>query len=171
MRTFRLIFLAGFLSLNAYGQTDAGLLQFDGFTISSKGFNVKRDAGTVAGQNPAVILYLTPTEGFAPNVNVLIQEFPGSIGDYVSTTKKEFASAGITMLNERSVSPTEWMVEYAGVLSARSLHFYARVVQSGDKVYLTTGTATPEQWDQFSSLLKQCVDSFAVTTKVPQPAQ
>lgn len=165
MRTFRFIFLAGLLSLNAYGQTDSGVLRFDGFTINSTGFNVKRDVGTVAGQNPTVILYLTPTGGFAPNVNVLIQDFPGSIDDYVSTTKKEFASAGITMLNERSVSPTEWIVEYAGELSGRSLHFYARVVKSGDKVYLTTGTATPEQWDQFSALLKQCVDSFAVTTK------
>jgi len=117
------------------------------------------------------VLYLTPTGGFAPNVNVLIQNFSGSINDYVSVTKKEFESAGIQVVNEHIVSPNEWMVEYAGTLSGRSLHWYARAIKNGDKAYLTTATATPEQWEQVSSKLKACVDSFALKNSLrPQPA-
>jgi hypothetical protein len=115
------------------------------------------------------VLYLKPSGGFAPNVNVLIQNFPSSINDYVSITKKEFDSAGIKVVNEQTVSANEWNVEYAGTLSGRSLHWYARAVKNGDKVFLTTATATPEQWEQVSPKLKQCVDSF-VLTNVPQPA-
>jgi hypothetical protein len=172
MKFLRFILLYSLLSLVVRAQSDGGLLRFEseGFTISAEGFNVKRsDLGSAAGQSPVAVLYLAPTGGFAPNVNVLIQNFSGSISDYVSVTKQEFDSAGIKVVNERTVSPTEWMVEYAGTLSGRSLHWYARAVKNGDKVYLTTATATPEQWEQVSPKLKQCVDSFALTN-VPQPA-
>jgi hypothetical protein len=174
MKILRIALLLAFLPLIARSQSDTGLLRFEseGFTINSEGFGVKRsDIGSVAGQSPTAVLFLQPTGGFAPNVNVLIQDFPNSINDYVSLTKKEFDSAGIKVLNERMASANEWVVEYAGTLSGRSLHWYARAVKNGDKVYLTTATATPEQWTQVSSKLIQCVDSFALmNSPQPQPA-
>ncbi|HEX3444042.1 MAG TPA: hypothetical protein VHS80_04940 [Chthoniobacterales bacterium] len=172
MKLLRLLFLLSLFAIFGRAESDSGVLRFEseGFNINGDGFNIKRsDIGSVAGQSPVAVLYLTPTGGFAPNVNVLIQNFPGSINDYVSVTKKEFDSAGIQVVNEQTVSPNEWKVEYAGTLSGRSLHWYARAVKNGDKVFLTTATATPEQWEQVSTKLKQCVDSF-VLTNVPQPA-
>lgn len=174
MRLSRLLVVFSLLPVLGYAQSDTGLLRFEseGFSINAEGFGVKRpDNSSVAGQSPVAILYLTPTGGFAPNVNVLIQNFPSSISEYVAVTKQEFDSAGIKIVNERTVSPDEWMVEYAGTLSGRSLHWYARAVKNGDKVFLTTATATPEQWEQVSPKLKQCVDSFALTNSLqPQPA-
>jgi hypothetical protein len=174
MKLPRLVLLLSLFPILGYAQSDNGVLRFEseGFNINADGFNVKRsDIGNVAGQSPTVVLFLQPTGGFAPNVNVLIQNFPSSISEYVSVTKKEFDSAGIKVVDERLVSPNEWMVEYAGTLSGRSLHWYARAVKNGDKVYLTTATTTPEQWEQVSSKLKACVDSFALQNNLrPQPA-
>jgi len=165
MKIFRIILLLGFLPLIARSQSNERILRFDsdGFSINAEGFGVKRqDLGGVAGQSPTVVLYLTPTGGFAPNVNVLIQNFPASINDYITVTKKEFDSAGVKLLNEHLVSAEEWDLEYQGNLSGKEFHWYARAVKSGDKVYLTTATATPSQWDQVSHQLIQCVDSFAL---------
>jgi hypothetical protein len=174
MKILRISLLLACLPLIARSQTGTGLLRFEseGFTINAEGFGVKRsDIGTVAGQSPTAVLFLQPTGGFAPNVNVLIQDFPSSITDYVSLTKQEFDSAGIKVLNEHTISSNEWVVEYAGTLSGRSLHWYARAVKNGNKVYLTTATATPEQWTQDSPKLIQCVDSFALmNSPQPQPA-
>jgi hypothetical protein len=172
MKLPRLLFLLSLFPILGHAESDNGILRFEseGFNINADGFNIKRsDIGSVAGQSPVAVLYLTPSGGFAPNVNVLIQNFPSSINDYISVTQKEFDSAGIKVINQQTVSANEWRVEYAGTLSGRSLHWYARAVKNGDKVFLTTATATPEQWDQVSSKLKQCVDSF-VLTNVPQPA-
>jgi len=173
MKLSLLILQLFLIPILGYAQS-AGILRFEseGFNINADGFNVKRsDIGSVAGQSPTVVLFLTPTGGFAPNVNVLIQNFPNSISEYISVTKQEFDSAGIKVVDERLVSPNEWMVEYAGSLSGRSLHWYARAIKNGDKVHLTTATAMPEQWEQVSSKLKACVDSFALQNDLqPQPA-
>jgi hypothetical protein len=91
-----LLLLLSLLPILGYAQSDNGVLRFEseGFNINADGFNVKRsDIRSVAGQSPTVVLFLQPTGGFAPNVNVLIQDFPNSISEYVSVTKKEFDSA------------------------------------------------------------------------------
>jgi hypothetical protein len=174
MRYLRLVFLFSLLPIVGRAEPDTGLLRFDseGFTINAEGFNVKRsDLPSAGGQSPVVVLFLSPTGGFAPNVNVLIQDFPNSISDYVALTKKEFDSNGITVVKEQTVSPEEWIVEYSGTLSGRSLHWYARAVKKEAKVYLTTATATPDQWGSVSQKLIQCVDSFAlISSAKPQPA-
>jgi hypothetical protein len=173
MKLSRFVLLFSLFPLLGYAQSDKGVLRFEseGFNINADGFNVKRsDFGSVAGQSPTVVLFLTPSQGFAPNVNVLIQNFPSSIDEYVSVTKKEFDAAGIKVVDERLVSANEWTVEYTGTLSGRSLHWYARALKNGDKVYLTTATAMPEQWEQVSAKLKACVDSFALTKSL-QPQQ
>jgi hypothetical protein len=174
MRYLRFVLLFSLLPIVGRAESDSGLLRFDseGFTINAEGFNVKRsDLPSAAGQTPVVVLFLSPTGGFAPNVNVLIQDFPNSISDYVSLTKKEFDSAGIDIVKEQTVSPEEWMVEYSGTLSGKSLHWYARALKKGAKVYLTTATATPDQWGSVSEKLIQCVDSFGfIGSAEPQPA-
>ena len=147
---------------------DPSELQFDGFTINGEGFEQK-DVGNIMGQNIKAFLHLAPSEAFAPNVNVIVQDFDGSVADYISLTKKEFDAASLKVLNEHT-SGSEWFVEYSGIGpgTGRELHFYARAIQSGAKIYLATATATPNQWKQYSSKLTQCVDSVALTTTQPQ---
>jgi hypothetical protein len=174
MRYLRLVLLFSLLPIVGRAESDTGLLRFDseGFTINAEGFGVKRsNLPSAAGQSPVVVLFLSPTGGFAPNVNVLIQDFPNSISDYISLTKKEFDSNGITIVKEQTVSPEEWIVEYSGTLSGKSLHWYARAIKKGSKVFLTTATATPDQWGTVSEKLIKCVDSFAlIGSSQPQPA-
>src|ERR1700745_3136646 len=107
MKLPRLLFLLSLFPILGQAESDNGVLRFEsqGFNINADGFNIKRsDLGSAAGQSPVAVLYLTPTGGFAPNVNVLIQDFSGSISDYVSVTKKEFDSAGIKVVDEQTVS-------------------------------------------------------------------
>ena len=146
-------------------------LQFDGFTMNGEGFQQK-ELGNFMGQNVKAFLYLTPTEGFAPNVNVIIQDFAGSVADYVSLTKKEFDTVGFKEVNDHT-SANEWNVEYTGKdpASAKELHFYARAIFAGAKVYLATATATPTQWSQYSPKLMGCVNSLALTTGQPEQGQ
>jgi hypothetical protein len=150
---------------------EPGPLQFDGFTMNGEGFQQK-DLGNFMGQNIKAFLYLAPSEGFAPNVNVIIQDFTGSVADYVAITKKEFVAVGFKDLNGHT-SENEWNVEYTGKdpSSAKELHFYARAIFTGAKVYLATATATPTQWDQYSPKLIECVNSLALTKGQPDQGQ
>jgi hypothetical protein len=145
---------------------DEGVLRFDneGFTIDSTGFQVKsKDPQTNAYGTLAAFLYLPPSQGFAPNVNVLIQDVPNTIKEYADMSKEQFKTVNLTVLNDHLVGDGEWACEYSGNMQGKDLHFYARALKKGDKVYLITGTATPDQWDSAFPKLKSCVDSFTFT--------
>jgi hypothetical protein len=163
MRQLQLLILIAMLPA-AVCAADEGVLRFDseGFTIDSTGFQVKsKEPQTNAYGTLATFLYLPPTQGFAPNVNVLIQDVPATVQQYADLSKEQFKSANLTVLNDHLVGDTEWACEYSGNLQGKDLHFYARALKKGDKIYLITGTATPEQWDSASPKLKGAVDSFA----------
>jgi serine protease Do len=135
----------------------------EGFAISAEGFNVQRKDPIRAGQHPVTVLYLTSTSGgIPPNVTVVIVNFPGSISEYAARTKEAYDSMGVKIINERTASPNEWVLEYTGTQDDLSLHLYSRAVKDGDIVYLTTASAMPEQWNQVSHKLRQCVDSFSL---------
>jgi hypothetical protein len=145
---------------------DEGVIRFDneGFTIDSTGLQVKsKDPQTTGNGTLAALLFLPPTKGFAPNVNVLIQDRSNTIQEYADMSKQEFKSANASLLNDHLVGDGEWDCEYSFNLQGTDLHCYARALKKGDKVYLVTGTATPEQWDSAFPKLKSCVDSFAFT--------
>jgi hypothetical protein len=135
----------------------------EGFAISAEGFNVQRQDPVRAGQSPITILYLTsPPGSIPPNVSVMIVNFPGPISDYAARAKEAYDSGVARILNERTVSPNEWVVEYTGPLSNQSLHAYSRAVKDGDNVYLITAIALSYQWGQVSPKLRPCVDSFTL---------
>ena len=143
---------------------DEGVLRLEGFTIDSTGLQVKsKEPQTTAYGTLAAFLYLPPTQGFAPNVNVLIQDVPNPIQEYADLSKQQFKSANLTVLNDHLVGDGEWACEYSGNMQGKDLHFYARALKKGDKVYLVTATAALDQWDSVFPKLKSCVDSFAFT--------
>jgi hypothetical protein len=47
-------------------------------------------------------------------------------------------------------------------MQGNDLHFYARAVSSGGKVYLVTATAKESQWKTLSGVLRKSVDAFKV---------
>jgi len=118
------------------------------------------EAPSASSAQQALMMFLPATDGFAPNVNVQIQPYPGTIEEYVALSLKQFKSADLKVLQQKTLGKSAALFEYAGKMEGRALHWYARVEQKAGKVYLATATATDEQWSKVSPRLKTCVDSF-----------
>jgi hypothetical protein len=116
----------------------------------------------------AVMMFLPVTEAFAPNVNVQIQPYDGTIKDFASLSQQQFKACGFTVLSE-NVSSTTVVWEYSGTFQGHRLHWYARAVQNKNKVYLVTATATESQWKTVSTKLRACVDSFKIEKGEQRP--
>ncbi len=106
---------------------------------------------------------LPPSQGFAPNVNVQIQRYPGTRDEYIALSKSQLPQIGGTILRERRMGSSGWVVEYTGQVGGRRLHWYQRAELKSGKVYLATATATEGQWASFSPRLEACIDSLKVT--------
>lgn len=146
------------LLLSVMAVTSVSALDFPlaGFQIDS--LDVPR------GEVPTspLVMCLPPSDGFAPNVNVTIQPFPGTLGDYVTVSLEEFEQVKWTVLNNKREGDTSWSVEYLDPNPQNPLHFYARAVASGKYIYLVTATARESQWKSVETQLRKCVDSFKV---------
>lgn len=108
----------------------------------------------------ALMTFLPVTEGFAPNINVIIQSFAGTIEEYNKITMDQFKSMNLKVISESNPSPKETVFEYAGKMNGQDLHFYARAISKGSKIYLVTATAKQTQWPSVGKTLRKHVDSF-----------
>src|SRR5262245_51871739 len=123
------------------------------------GFSIERlDAAPGNSTQQALMLFLEPTDGFAANVNVQIQPYTGTIDEFVALTLQQFKDAGIKVLQQKSQGKTSVLMEYAGEIQRRPLHWYARAEKSADRVYLVTATAMEQRWEKEAARLKACVD-------------
>ncbi len=113
-----------------------------------------------------LVMFLPVSDKFAPNVNVTVQPYRGSIQDYVRLTRSQFKSGKFKVLEEK-IYPDEAVWEYAGRMGELALHWYARAVSRNNQVYLVTATAAEIQWPGLSARMKRCVDSFRIEKQVP----
>ena len=109
----------------------------------------------------ALATFLPPSDGFAPNINVQIQPYAGTIKDYAELSKGQFDQFKLRVLASEFKGDREWAAEYEGPLQGTLLHVYARAISKDGKIYLVTATATPAQWAVVGARLKKHVDSFA----------
>jgi hypothetical protein len=114
------------------------------------------------GQSPQQVLmmFLPVTKSFAPNVNVQIQPYTGTIDEYVALSLDQFKGMGLKLSYQKAVGKSAVALEYTGEMKGKPLHWYARAEKSGANVYLVTATASEEQWGNVATQLKTCVDSF-----------
>jgi len=114
------------------------------------------------GQSPQQVLmmFLPVTKSFAPNVNVQIQPYAGTIDEYVALSVDQFKSMGLKLSYQKAVGKSAVALEYTGEMKGKPLHWYARAEKSVANVYLVTATASEEQWSAVATQLKTCVDSF-----------
>ncbi len=110
----------------------------------------------------ALEMFLTPTEGFAPNINVQIQPYTGTIKEYATLSKGQFDELKWKVISEKEIGDNEWNLEYTGTMQAGDLHFYARAISKNGKVYLATATAKESQWPTLGETLRQHIDSFKI---------
>lgn len=157
MKTIGWLLVFAVVAAIAHAAGPAGRLHFEaaGFSI------VPLNGASETESYQVVMMFLPPTEGFSPNVSVMVQPFGGTIEEYISLSRQQFGGSGLTVLTERA-SDSEVAWEYAGVLSGSRLHWFARAVLRDGKAYLITATATEAQWRTVSAELKACVESFTL---------
>jgi len=126
-----------------------------GFTIEALDASPSSTTATFA-----LITFLPPTEGFAPNINVNIQPYVGGIAGFITASKDQFNQMNWIIVAEKQSGENEWNVEYTGPMQGNDLHFYARAIASNGKVYLVTATSKKTQWEGVSGVLRKAVDGF-----------
>lgn len=155
MSTVRCIVLLSVLLLSVMQTQAQSRLDFPaaGFSISPVEV-APDDVGYTA-----LSMSLPATDGFAPNVNVQIQQFDGTLDDYIALSRQQFDAYEMEMLSEdRGDVTVTW--EYAWTMQGQELHGYSCAHHAEGKVFLVTGTAAASQWESVSGRLKSSVDSF-----------
>lgn len=134
-----------------------GVLHFRDAGFSIAPLSVPSRGMTISG----ISMTLPPENGFQANVNVMVQDFPGTMEEYVDLSRAEFgAMEGAEILSE-TVTSSEVSWEYTWAMNGRDLHLYGRAIKNGGSVYLVTATATESQWKKMEGELRACVESFA----------
>lgn len=155
--------LPAFLGLGQVSAPVAGDTVRGDHELVTNGFSINAlEIGETGDSTvPVLTLMLPATERFAPNVNVQIQPFDGTLDEYADLSRAQFAEAKAKVIFYKR-SGDALVGEYAADLQGRKLHFYARTLQSGDRIYLATATATETQWPSVGAKLKACVDSLSI---------
>ena len=156
--------VAALLSLAISSRSGAAAIELPlyGFQIDAL------DAAPDASSPTTVIqTFLPATDGFAPNINVQIQPYTGTIKDYATTSKSQFEQVKWKVVSDQQPNDSEWNVEYTGSFNGSDLHFYARAVSANGKVYLITATAKESQWATMGDTLLKHIQSFRLTPKAP----
>lgn len=126
----------------------------------ANGFSIAPlDGKAGAGSFTALMMFLPVTDGFGPNVNVMIQPYPGTLQTYADLSRQQFAAAKMTLVSEQ-LADGMLTLEYTGTLQNNAMHFYSRAFSADGKVYLATATAREAQWETSGAKLKSCVDSL-----------
>ena len=112
-------------------------------------------------------MFLPPSDGISPNVNVQRQPFPDGLDAYIALSEREFEGMGLTITRTERLGDRGVIYEVEGTLNDRSFRWYAKALLSDGVIHLATATATPEQWPQLGEQLKHCVDSLALPAVEP----
>lgn len=133
----------------------AGKIEFE-----EAGFNIDTlDVKTKSPFAQPITMALPAKGGFAANVNVQIQEYPGTLQEFLDLSVGQLDQMGLRILDQ-SISNTELVMEYEGVMQGRLLHFYAKAVKRGKSVYLATATDSADNWSNTGADLISVVDSL-----------
>ncbi|MEE9403348.1 MAG: hypothetical protein V3V20_00510 [Algisphaera sp.] len=114
-----------------------------------------------SGAFQSMTMLLPPKDGFASNINIQHQAFPGTLQDYATLTKTQFIQMDCTTLNsaiQDDVYSTEATGKFPGI--EIELHFYLRAIKSGDNVILATATIPTDRWETEKQILLPIVDSL-----------
>ena len=104
-----------------------------------------------------------PKNGFAPNVNVMIQNVSMTLEEYRGISVGQFKQMDLTVLSEtrKKVSGKDAIVwEYEGRLQGRALKWMALAVSDVDRIFLITATALKADYDPVAKEFTACLESF-----------
>ncbi len=127
-------------------------------------FSVDLPVGSAEKQGLVAMLYLPAKNGFAGNVNILIQDFSGTMKEYDDLTKIQIKQSGFIVSNAQFLGNGA-KYEYAGKSQGFDCKWYARVEINSGKSYVITATGLALDWPDQETVLKKSVDSFKILKK------
>lgn len=115
------------------------------------------------------IAHTAPTNGFAPNLNVLDEQFPGSIEDYAAANLKTLARvfAEFRNLGQSPFVTNAGLKGVRLVTQARQQKFLLRQIYyflpgKGDKKYVVTFSALLEDGAKYDPVVDASVKTFTL---------
>jgi hypothetical protein len=135
------------------------------YTNGVYGFSIQPPTFPRAGKDSALqaAMFFAPARnGFAANLNVMVQQVKMTLDEYCALSKGQFKQAGINVLSEarKKVSGRDAVLwEYEGELQGRAMKWVSLAVAETDCVYLVTGTS-PQEDDAQSKEFKASLESF-----------
>ncbi len=127
------------------------------------GFSISPLEETSATANYVVLfMNMPPTDNFSPNINVMVQQYAGSLADFKTLSESQFIEQKWVLIKSEVRDKNVLVLEYAGKYNGIDMHWYSRVMKRGGQAYLVTGTAREIQWKQVSARLTATVDSFVL---------
>jgi hypothetical protein len=69
---------------------------------------------------------------------------------------------------QNTMTADEWDLEYIAVLNGLAMHWYAKAVYSGHRIYYAAGGVPDEMWAMYGDKLKACVNSLQATGTAPE---
>jgi len=138
--------------------------QADSVDFESLGFSMSPPETVLSemGQQP-LMLFLPADDGFAPNVNVMIQPYAGTMEEYTELSLSQFRQLGLEVVEEPVIEESSGVFQYQGFMNGLNLRFYAKAFAKGDKIYLITATAKQSHWDKYGGVLIKSVESFQLS--------
>jgi hypothetical protein len=102
---------------------------------------------------------LPVVDGFGANVNIQVQEYDGTLEGYDKISRDQFKQAGLRVITA-NINGDTLTIEYVGKMSSYELHWYARAIKRGQRIYLATATSLETRWASQGSTLMKSVNSF-----------
>lgn len=103
----------------------------------------------------------------ASNVNVQVHKFEDKIDDYDAISTRQFEAREWEVIS-RKITENDVTYEYKGKFNDREMHWYARAIKRGNRIYAVTATTMAGKWEAHKKKLIQSVDSFKLNEQKPQ---
>lgn len=132
-----------------------------GFSIAPPAFPKAEKTG--GGQ--AAMFFGPPRNGFANNLNVIVQTGKMTVDEYVEASKEQFAQMEFKSLSESRLKVSgrpAALFEYEGKLQGRDLKWMAMAVVDGERIFLVTGTSAAADYAALSKEFKASLESFKI---------
>jgi hypothetical protein len=117
-----------------------------------------------SGKNVIAVVMQAPVEdGFAANVNVMVQAASMSRKAYRDLSVRQFRQLGFKVNSERTmtVSGREAVLfDYEGLMNGREMRFLALAVPDKNRVFVVTGTAPKERFQAYEPAFHASIQSF-----------
>lgn len=129
-----------------------------GFSMNPPAFK----AGPGLGVGNVAMFIAPPEDGFAANVNLMIQKT--GFDDFLKASDASFQAGGfdvqVKKLGKVGTHRSCDLI-YKGVIQGKPLKFMALAVDRGDRVFLLTGTSLEAKYDKYEPIFKDCLTSFS----------